>query len=751
MSDSSVHRYVLQTRELPNLATVIDGTVVGRRVLVLGEGSDAESIAERFAAAGAEVCIFTETATKPVDIIVDCNLSDSDPTNWQSPLRTTILALQACYNDWAIEKNTRRLFYVAVTRLGGEMGIGDGKAEKPLGGIWAGLAKTLPREFPNCNVRVVDVASSTRDVGRLVLQEVSSGSHLEVGYSNNQRTTLLPVAADPVTTTELGSDDTVVVTGGGRGIGWEFATHLSRTYGCKVFVSGRAKPPTESDLLNEHQLSSLVQQDLSNSAGQPELIRRARANDSSRRSAATLARNLTEARDQGLTIEYVQCDVRSQTDVDHLFERAGSDVTHVVHNAGVDRPVRLDKKDPSDALGLVSVKIDGLLNVLAAAANHRPVSVTVCGSLTGRFGGMVGQVDYAAANDGLARLCMWADQQHDFVVKCLSWPTWVHTGLVSNYDAAIKYMAAIEPTDGARRWVQELMDATGGEVLFAGPIGPALVPSQLLGTPVSSDLPDSAELARSRELAGRPVRYFPGDCYGAEIDLTVDEQDVVGTLLELCLEAADWTRPFEAMIYRVGLLKSFDIDAAQLNHYPGRLVCSVDAIGTWTDNRRWSVKVRLSVKGRVAGSVDVIYTASEDSPFSSMQALPDFGEGQKCRIVGQTVWYRRSDDQPMWAQPVVGLPRSKRIPIEHIGSACAAITKNPFVRWIGSEVKFGVESGNPPDTVLLKPSATSSVVICDAQQNVLVEISNLQVSVTETLEADAMLTPERLGDEVAAR
>ncbi|MEK8142913.1 hypothetical protein NKH18_14395 [Streptomyces sp. M10(2022)] len=78
------------------------------------------------------------------------------------------------------------------------------------------------------------------------------------------------------------------------------------------------------------------------------------------------------------------------------------------------------------------------------------------GSLTGRLGGMVGQLEYAAANEGLARLGRWAGRQADFPVMTLAWPTWDRIGLISNFSATLRYMAAIDITDGLAKWQAEL-------------------------------------------------------------------------------------------------------------------------------------------------------------------------------------------------------------------------------------------------------------------------------------------------------
>ncbi|MGW1747632.1 hypothetical protein ACWCRD_18900 [Streptomyces sp. NPDC002092] len=106
-------------------------------------------------------------------------------------------ALREQYENWAAETSARRLFHLAVTHLGGGMGQHpDDDLAQPLGGIWAGLAKTLHREFPNCNARVVDTAlSAAEDLPGVVVSELGRTGEIEVGHRDGRRLTLSPVAA----------------------------------------------------------------------------------------------------------------------------------------------------------------------------------------------------------------------------------------------------------------------------------------------------------------------------------------------------------------------------------------------------------------------------------------------------------------------------------------------------------------------------------------------------------------------------
>src|SRR5688500_12735471 len=165
-------RLLWQPVPAPPLPAAVPGRLRGRRIAIVG-GSEATSrrVAEALSAQGAVARRFDPPdvgleesaaafAADVVDGIVDLNVEApfdlSGRAAWEPSLRRSVALLKAVYAEWAAEDDTGRAFYLAVTRMGGLMGY-DGDVPQPLGGIWAGLAKSLPQELPNCNVRVLDV------------------------------------------------------------------------------------------------------------------------------------------------------------------------------------------------------------------------------------------------------------------------------------------------------------------------------------------------------------------------------------------------------------------------------------------------------------------------------------------------------------------------------------------------------------------------------------------------------------------
>jgi NAD(P)-dependent dehydrogenase (short-subunit alcohol dehydrogenase family) len=577
--------------------------LTGARVLILGEPSEhraAIAAALHARSALAELAypgvgpssapeawlVAGQLPTAIVDLTLAPPYGLQDRTTWRLPLLRTISALRACYEQWAAELAADRLFYLAVTYLGGGMGCDPrDDVAQPIGGLWAGLAKTLHRELPNCNARVVDVAAD--DQARLpviVADELGRQGSFEVGYRGTTRLTLRGRVA-PVDAPRDGlcPGSRVLISGGGRGIGYRLACRLAAEHGVHVVVTGRG-PLAETEPWQQMTAEELAthHKSLWAQRGPERSVSDIRAEISRTHTLWELATNLRSARDRGLSVEYRQCDVTQRGPVRAILKDLG-DIRGVVHNAGIDSPSRLPNKTDDQVLRTVSTKLDGFMNLFLGATELGLDLDFFCtvGSLTGRLGGMVGQFDYAAANDVLARLGMWAQRQAPFPVMTLAWPTWDQVGLITNFAASLRYMSALDVEEGLDLWCAELCAATSGEVSYVGALGRALDPKLALGFLFPPDLPDHDATAHRLFHLGDVRRYEPGRSLVAEVnfdpaeaaavgDLLVDGRPAVpvGLLVESAIGAADWVmapeeadlvlQRIEDLVIRPALLSSND-------------------------------------------------------------------------------------------------------------------------------------------------------------------------------------------------
>ena len=451
-----------------------------------------------------------------VDGIVDLGLEGRfEPAHhdrWKASLRQTAAVLQAVYDDWAQETAATRCFYLTVTWNGGRMGYDRQGIAQPLGGVWAGIAKSLPQELPNCRVKVLDLAAEDADdIGRLCTLEASAWDRYEVGYRAGVRYTLASrVAPPPAPRLELEPDDVVLFSGGGRGVGFAFARRLAAEVGCRVVVTGRHPVPDPAVdpwiALDDDAYADLRRSRLREAGRNIAEVRR----ENDRRDALReLARNLEIAAGEDLPLEYRVCDFLDAGAVESLVEGLGDAVRVVVHNAGIAAPTRLRGKSLDTVIRVVETKLVTFVN-LVEALRDRPIEYFCnVGSVAGRMGGMAGQIDYAGANEVLSRLGFWAQQELGLPVATLCWTTWEQIGLIANYDAALRYGAALAVDEGVDRWLVELLGAEPTEAMFLGAIGTALSPGQIRGFQSFGEHPDMPWLLSRRHYLGE-VEVFDG-------------------------------------------------------------------------------------------------------------------------------------------------------------------------------------------------------------------------------------------------
>jgi NAD(P)-dependent dehydrogenase (short-subunit alcohol dehydrogenase family) len=495
-----------------------------------------------------------------VDLGMEAAFTLAAPGPWQAALRRTVAVLKAVYEDWAAQTDAARLFYLAVTRLGGQMGYAGAAVPQPLGGIWAGLAKTLPQELPNCRIKVVDLPAGV-DAAPHVAAELRGWDLFEIGRGAAGRCTLAAQASDlPPPRLDLGPADTVLLSGGGRGLGFALARELGATFGCRVLVCGRHPLPSGDEEWAGLADDEFDQRERQRYGSLPAgvTIRAARAETSRRQAQREAGRNIDRARRDGLRIEYHNGDITDRAFARRLVAAAGPGLRVVVHNAGVASPTRLRNKSLESFVATVRTKVDGFISLVEALGElggHQVDYFCNVGSVSGRIGGMIGQIDYAAANEALTRLGFWA-QSRGLPVATICFPTWQQLGLVANFDAALRYAEALAVDDGVAHWIQEIRAAAAGEVMLLGRIGQAVSPSQLKGFAKFRDHPDTPRLQSLKHYLGEVEVYAPFASMRSRNVLLAGTQPAwaefevagaaampVSLALEYALSIGDWVVP----------------------------------------------------------------------------------------------------------------------------------------------------------------------------------------------------------------
>ncbi|WP_062436777.1 type I polyketide synthase [Herbidospora daliensis] len=265
--------------------------------------------------------------------------------------------------------------------------------------------------------------------------------------------------------TPLTPDDVVLVTGGGKGIGFRSALAVGDAYGCRLLLLGRADPSADEEL------------------------------------RANLAL-LTENR---IRYAYLQADLADPVAV---AEAIGEPVTAIIHSGGVNEPKRFAELTDDDLARHAAAKYHGLKNVLAAVDLSRLRHVVTFGSVIGRFG-LPGEAHYALANGRMRELArVLARRVPHCRVRNVDWTAWSGAGMGERLDVL----------DGLRRAGVDPLPADRGvellhEVLTADN-------STLLATGRLPQLDRPGDPAGS--LLTRTRLHVPGVELVAEADLALD-------------------------------------------------------------------------------------------------------------------------------------------------------------------------------------------------------------------------------------
>ena len=508
----AVRRYVWHPVTVAT-PTVTPAALAGRSVAILGGGPNIRgAVAAALEAAGART-VLVETPdpsttiealaaavaeelrrAAPIDVLLDLNLDDATPTealgSWRAAFTQTVAAVQSVYDDWAAEGDARRCGYLAVTRLGGRMGYDGNGIAQPLGGIWAGFAKSLPHELPACRIKVLDLPrQDAQTLADLIALELSVFDYYEVGWRDGVRTTLAcrnePV---PPPRLRLGPGDVVLLSGGARGIGFQLAASLASAHGCRVIVTGRRPLPDPQEpwlAMDDDEFADLPAHNGSCRQSEQILVphdaetpcwpRIAKSHPTSPTHAAAVSPSPTRS----ATCAYpLRC---SGSLTDSASASAWSSTMP-------ESPHRLDCA--TKASTSCSTSSEASSTGSSTSPKHCADATLSCSAMSDRR--PAGWAGWSARSTTPRRTRHSPDSDSgptpntSMPVSTLAWTTWDRIGLIANFDAALRYGTALPVDEGIAKWSAELLAAQtgGGDVPRQGRDRAGAVPAR--GLPASS-------------------------------------------------------------------------------------------------------------------------------------------------------------------------------------------------------------------------------------------------------------------------
>jgi enediyne polyketide synthase len=428
----------------------------------------------------------------------------------------------------------------------------------------AAFARSLHLERPGGTTCVVSVPAGHPAAADWVYAELAAARgfvEAHVDAAGRRRVPVLrprrpPAGAAPPLRELLGSEDLLLVTGGGKGIAAECALDLARETGARLLLVGRAAP--EQD--------------------------------------AALATNLERVRRAGVTAHYRAADVTDgealRRAVDGVRAVAGP-VTAVLHGAGVNEPRLAGRLDAAAVELALAPKLDGARNALAAVEPERLRAWVSFGSVIGRAG-LAGEAHYALANAALAR---FTDELQERLptcrCRCVEWSVWAGVGMgerLGSVEALSRQgITPLQVDDGVRALRRVLGD---------GASSPSVVVTGRLGDAPTVEF-DGAPLPLLRFLE-RPRVWYPG------VELVADA--TLGTATDPYLEdhvfggarVLPAVLALEAMAQVAGALASRRVEAVRGLELARAIVAPDDA----------TVTVRVAALAREDGDVEVVLRSS---------------------------------------------------------------------------------------------------------------------------------------------
>lgn len=336
---------------------------------------------------------------------------------------------------------TTKASVLACTSLGGDFGI-SGRMHDVTGGAHSGLLKDLNFEIARqrgigFRARIVDVGAdeNVETTAQNLIQEVlGENRDVEVALHNGSRYVLRqiiePVSRLPRIEPSVGG--TWIVTGGARGVTAIVARELGRRFGLKLHLLGSsAEPeiPGSWRKLSDEELSELravvCKEAAANGEVPIEAWRRVEK-------AFEIDRNLASFKAAGVQATYHACDVADRDALEKVLaeirDRDGP-ITGVLHGAGFEKSVRFERKQPELVERTFRAKVGGAAALMELTRGDELRHFIAFGSTSGRFGS-VGQADYCAANDMLAKLVSWYRTRNPRCrAVCFHWTAWDEVGM----------------------------------------------------------------------------------------------------------------------------------------------------------------------------------------------------------------------------------------------------------------------------------------------------------------------------------
>ena len=404
---------------------------------------------------------------------------------------------------------TNRANFLTISRLDGQLGMGKKGNVSVLGGGLTGLMKSINMEWSNVFCRAVDIQPElfTGKIVEQIMAELHDANTTitEVAYNEEGRSTIRARESENPPSdqfqTKVNAESVFLVSGGARGVTATCVIEMAKTFGCKFILLGRSNldfdlPAFAKSEDDENVLKRLIMEDLKARGEKPSLpvVKKTFKNIIAKKE---ITQTLNQIEAAGGKVVYVQGDVTNLASIRQGIDDAKAllgNITGIIHGAGRLADKYIQDKTATDFENVVSVKLDGFVNLLQCIQWKDLEHLILFSSVAG-FYGNIGQSDYAIANEILSKAAHLVKTNHPEIhVSAINWGAW-DAGMVS---PELKKMFAEAGVS--------LVDSEGGAAMLVNELStefetqPQCIIGGTLPTPAGKVTQDIREYRISRKL-----------------------------------------------------------------------------------------------------------------------------------------------------------------------------------------------------------------------------------------------------------
>ncbi len=323
-----------------------------------------------------------------------------------------------------------------VSRMDGHFGLASmTKNADPVQGGLAGISKTTRYEWPEVTSKAIDLDYRMKEIdsaAKLLADEITVSAPMEVGLSKSSRIMIEEIEEPRAEKTSapktFQEGDTVIVTGGARGVTAQTAIAFAEKYKTNMVLIGRsplpeAEPAWLASLKDEAAIKRAIMENSGKKISPKELgaaYKTAMAN----REVLT---NIAKLNKIGIKVKYYSASVLDEEQVANVITEVRNEfgnIAGIIHGAGVKRDKNIEDKTRDQLDDVINTKVKGLRNVLKATNQDNLKAIVLFSSFSGRQG-RTGQVDYAMANEVLNKAAQKLKVlRNDCHVMAFNWGPW---------------------------------------------------------------------------------------------------------------------------------------------------------------------------------------------------------------------------------------------------------------------------------------------------------------------------------------